>query len=361
MQTSIAMASPPTADDQLRFLRHVQRLLSEGSFVATYKYALLRALADLAVTKGDDSGGPLTLSVPEIAETIIALYWRQAIPFPAAAGRNPRVLRQNTNANKPAEILTALIQARSQYGDSLARLQQASVYYPRLIRQVAAVVRKQPLWRLQTVGKQTLDFLYPRVGSGDSVTLRPGVAYCLRAFHDLIVELIHGAWLRHVRRFNTDVLGESADLTAFLFGGERADLAAYRPILIEFQDRRCFYCKRLLDTRGDVDHFIPWAKYAVDLGHNFVLAHAGCNASKAGHLAGEEYLGAWIARNRTMEPALSEQFARAGIVHNLRASERVAYWAYSNASQAGGQVWMGAGLAPLSPGWSTKFAGSIAL
>ena len=36
----------PSADDQVRFLRDVQALLEDGQFVATYKYALLIALAE---------------------------------------------------------------------------------------------------------------------------------------------------------------------------------------------------------------------------------------------------------------------------------------------------------------------------
>ena len=53
--------SPPTAEEQLRFLTNLQRLLAEGQFVATYKYALLLALADIAVESGDNSGDSLKL------------------------------------------------------------------------------------------------------------------------------------------------------------------------------------------------------------------------------------------------------------------------------------------------------------
>ena len=52
---------PPAPADQIRFLTNVQRLLAEGLFTATYKYALIAALADLSVESGDDSGGPLLL------------------------------------------------------------------------------------------------------------------------------------------------------------------------------------------------------------------------------------------------------------------------------------------------------------
>jgi hypothetical protein len=45
--------TPPTETDQLQFLKNIQRLLNEGSFVASYKFALLHALADLARCNND--------------------------------------------------------------------------------------------------------------------------------------------------------------------------------------------------------------------------------------------------------------------------------------------------------------------
>ncbi len=65
---------PPTAEEQLEFLRSLQRLLDEGSFVASYKFALLHAIADLCVLKGDDTGAELELLTSEIAERFIRLY-----------------------------------------------------------------------------------------------------------------------------------------------------------------------------------------------------------------------------------------------------------------------------------------------
>ncbi len=65
------MVPQPGPHVLVEFLRQLQRILSDGSFVATYKYALLHALADLAVIKGEDSGAELTLSTREIAEQII--------------------------------------------------------------------------------------------------------------------------------------------------------------------------------------------------------------------------------------------------------------------------------------------------
>jgi len=45
----------PTPAEQIAFLGTIERLLSEGQCVATYKYALLIAIADLAVQTGSQA------------------------------------------------------------------------------------------------------------------------------------------------------------------------------------------------------------------------------------------------------------------------------------------------------------------
>jgi hypothetical protein len=61
----------PTPEKQIQFLVNLQRLLDEGLFVASYKFALLLALADLSVEKGDDSGAELLLNTEAIAEKFL--------------------------------------------------------------------------------------------------------------------------------------------------------------------------------------------------------------------------------------------------------------------------------------------------
>src|SRR5262249_35102784 len=135
-------------------------------------------------------------------------------------------------------------------------------------------------------------------GEGNMIELRPGVAYCLRKFHPMIFDLVRGAWLRYVRQQNLDILGENADLNEFLFGSERANLAVVRRILLELQHGCCFYCRNPLKLANThVDHFIPWSRYPVDLGHNFVLADDRCNSKKGDRLPACEHLAAWTERN----------------------------------------------------------------
>jgi hypothetical protein len=118
-----------------------------------------------------------------------------------------------------------------------------------------------PLWKLQTLGQERVDFLYENAGAGHVIELRPGVAYCFRKFHALISDQVRGAWLRYVRQQNLDVLGEAADLNDFLFGSERNNLALVRPVLMDLQRGRCFYCRAAITgTTAHVDHFIAWSR-----------------------------------------------------------------------------------------------------
>jgi hypothetical protein len=79
--------SPPTPEEQILFLRNLQRLLSEGQFTATYKFALIHALADLAVVHGDDTGAALVIETPDIAAKFVERYWQQAVRFRSAVRR----------------------------------------------------------------------------------------------------------------------------------------------------------------------------------------------------------------------------------------------------------------------------------
>jgi 5-methylcytosine-specific restriction endonuclease McrA len=344
---------PPAAAEQVRFLQQLQRILSDGGFVATYKFALLHSLADLAVIKGNDSGDELPLKTHEISEQLIELYWRQAAPFPAST---PAILSQNTG--RQAAILARIAAARDLYGGTLGRLKQNRPAWEKLVKQVDRTLCEMPLWKLQTVGQEKLDFLYDNTGTGNQIILKPGVAYCFRAFYDLILDLVRGAWLRFVRTRNLEMLGSRADLSAFLFGTERTNLALYQPILMEVQSGECFYCGGRLQAGATVDHFIPWSRYPIDLGHNFVLAHASCNSSKADHLAGERHLERWLCRNQTLGPELAASFGNAGILHDAHASRGIAHWAYSTADRLRSLVWIKSRrLEKLSPHWHQLFIG----
>ena len=327
--------NPVEPQRQLEFLDNVQRLLGEGQFTATYKYALLLAIADICVEEGRDDGGPFVIQTSKIAEKFITYYWPQVRPY----DNDGAVLRQNTGKT-PAVIRTLLEVAASGAG-SLPELKRDWAVWPKLVREVDRTVRRMPLWKLQIIGDTPLEFLYENRGYGTSIELKPGVMFCVRRFHELVTDLVRGAWLRYVRRFNGQVLGEPNDLDQFLFGAERAPLDKYLPILREVQEARCFYCNREVAPDVEcVDHFVPWSRYPVDLGHNFVLAHARCNGAKSDHLAARVHLDHWVERNRTAAGLLSDRFDRGLIVHDVQRSEGIARWAYTQAAATHAMAWV---------------------
>lgn len=329
----------PSDADQVLFLSQIQRLLTEGQFTSTYKFALLHALADLAVEKGSDDGEPLPITSVDLAEKFISYYWRQAVPY-AAPGVAARVLNQNTD--KQAAVLKAIEAARAKQ-PSLSRLRSTPNWKP-LVTKVASTISTMPLWKLQRLGpKETLAFLYENVGRGSKIELRSTAVFCLRRFYGLVVDLVQGAWLRFVRRLreNQATLGQAGDLAEFLFGSDRGDLSAFGEALRPIQDGRCFYCdSKLVDDRGAVDHFIPWSRYSVDLGHNFVLAHGSCNTSKSDRIAATEHLERWWQRNDARRDDLAAEFDRLALPHALEVSRQVALWTYGQVEQVGGMVWV---------------------
>ena len=134
--------SRPSPADQIRFIANVERILAEGSFVATYKYALLVALVELAIERGDDSNRELPLPILDIADKFAELYWRQTAPYEASGVSGPGlVLHQNQG--KQASAISRLVKLRNEMQGSRATLAHArhSNEWRRLIRRMQSLVQ----------------------------------------------------------------------------------------------------------------------------------------------------------------------------------------------------------------------------
>ena len=175
----------------------------------------------------------------------------------------------------------------------------------------------------------------------------------------MITELVRSAWLRQVRQYNQLLLGDTSDLHDFLFGRDRMNLALIASVLRDLQNGICFYCARPLRGESYVDHFIPWAMYPVDLGHNFVLAHQQRNSAKSDHLAAKVHLAAWTGRNSIFVNRLEQEFERLKVPYSLDGSLQIAAWAYGTTAKAGGMVWVRSNeLVGMSQEWTTLLAGA---
>jgi hypothetical protein len=338
----------PTPAEQIAFLGNIERLLSEGQFVATYKYALLIAIADLAVQLGSDDGSELELPLHAIAEQFIELYWRHTAPYGTGA---QSVLIQNSGRQASVISIVANLQARH---GTLMRA-RASPAWQGAITQTARLISTMPLWRLQVLRNQTLDFLYERSVANDRITLRAGVAANLRRFHRMIVRLAQSEWMHFIQGLpgNAPLLGATSDLGEFLFGAQRTALIAMASALSDAQDGQCLYCQRRVSA-GHIDHFVPWSRYPRDLAHNLVLAHVECNSKKSDLLVSEAHLERWLERNNRHDTAIIKAGRTANIIVDGPATVSVATWAYSHAAQLGAGAWVSGNVVqPLTGRWRT--------
>ena len=207
---------------------------------------------------------------------------------------------------------------------------------------MAKTIAEMPLWKLQTVGSESDEFLYREAEFADrAIRLRPGVPAAFRALYGLVLDAVRGAWGRQINAIgaNRPLLGD-ADLSSFLFGSERASLEGFARVLREHQQGRCLYCPRELHSGGEVDHFIAWSRYPADLGHNFVLAHRGCNAKKRDFLAHPIHIESWRRSNLERARELAQRFSAAKLPHDTERTRAVVWWAYEQGEAAGAHAWI---------------------
>ena len=236
------------AQEGIRFLQQFQELLAEGGFVATYKFALLQALADLSVEHSADMDGSLRVEVERIAEKFVEYYWNQARPF-----RN-EVLKQNMQGQ--AEVVSLVLDYRRNAEGHLGVLRSNEQPSRRLVSRVAAIIVKMPLWKLQRIGNRDNEFLYRRAEYRDrSIRLLPGVPAAFRSFHPMLTSMIRGGWIAQIHRIkgNREILGPGAELEKFLFGTDRKALDRYSEVLRDHQAGDCFYCGKKVADKGNLD------------------------------------------------------------------------------------------------------------
>ena len=325
--------------------------------MATYKFALLQALADLSVEGAGDGQDALVIPLERIAEKFIEYYWPQVVPFRPDSD-STGILQQSTG--QQASILNELLQLRLATGGKVQRARQNTLLWRRAVRKVAVTIRAMPLWKLQVVAGGPEEFLYRQADFKDeSITLLPGIASHFRSFHGLVLRLVRGRWLERVRtvKSNQAIIGAEADLEAFMFGTDRKALNGFREVLREVDGLNCFYCNRHMSIVPEVDHFIAWSRYPIDLGHNFVLAHPSCNNGKRDFLADLRHLHRWSTRNRQHGVTMATGFDSTGLPHDLERSIAIAKWAYAHGEDIGAHTWLTGDQFPkLDHRWRNVFA-----
>ncbi len=321
------MRKIPSAEEQIIFLKKIQTLFDDSSFSATYKYALLITLTNLAIEMGSDDGRELSIDSKLIAKRFSEIYWPQIREYSAGVrGTKSGILRQNKGGQ--AEIVTTLLQIQEKTGqDDFATITEQKIWNQKLGK-IIRTIWENPVFYLQD---QRDEFIYQYSSDRESLTLKPEAVFSLRQFSDFIIQYAKQGWIDHIKqnRLNQEIIGPKDDLEAFLFGCNRSALTSITPILLDYQNGKCFYCNKFVLKNSDVDHFIPWKKYPRDLAENFVLSCPACNRSKSDMLASLPYRDLWIetAVNNTNR---SQEITRYGFISDQECCIKVSSWAYGN-------------------------------
>src|SRR5207248_11539485 len=138
------------------FLDKLQRLLAEGDFTATYKFAVLLGLVELSVEAPPDAD---TFTTRQLAEKVVELYWVQVQPF------DGRLLMQN--AHRQARIVSAVARLREAAARAgcgalpvAAVARRLDAEWRRLIDEVEWSLIEMPLTRLQRLPSGVDEFIY---------------------------------------------------------------------------------------------------------------------------------------------------------------------------------------------------------
>lgn len=310
--------------ETLALAERVIGIVTEGSFSATYKFALFTAILDLCIERASAQGEPPSvLTTRQIAEKVVELYWNHATPYEGGA-----VLRQGGNTrDQQAEILRRIVADRERLAggqeDTLFRVKAThAAPYERLVRFVEWKLIEWPIPRLQVLGGSEDRFLYDYAwtqavrkaevsayqdgrpsGFDNRLLLKPDVPESLVRLNGVLRPLFQREWALMVAAMNG--LPE-ARLQTFLFGADRIQLNAIRDPLRELQEGCCFYCGRKLGRAVAVDHFIPWSRYADNGLDNLVVADETCNQSKRDYLAAADHVVRWNERNASRAADLDE-------------------------------------------------------
>ena len=353
-----------SARDVIAFGERLLALLDQGSFVATYKYAVLLGLMDLCIEKTDRKGAaPDSVTTYQLAERVTELYWPQTSEF------RGRTLKQNSG--QQARIVTDIMNFRASLDDPSVPMdrarREAPEHFERLLRQVEWTLVLMPLPRLQVMGRHSEPLIY-QIGWDTSVSgekqcfreyaagrkadfdnqirLLPSVGDHLAVLNGLLRPLIHRAWSSMVAQLNQ--LDESK-LERFLFRADRIDLSAVRPALADMQDDRCFYCESKLRHSHDVDHFVPWARYPDNGIENLVVSDKRCNQSKRDFLAATDHVRKWRRRNESCASDLGALTKKIGWECHREETLGMARGIYLRL-RAGARLWVcGQEFQPLDP------------
>jgi SAM-dependent methyltransferase len=292
----------------LRAVDQIEGILNRDRKVATYKFALFRALAEIATQEPRTArwlpNGKVAVPIDRIAERWLRYYW----PIFASPQPIPQSQSEGAGPNQPIAFrapLQALMQAFAQQGEhgGLAAWHAASsagqldTHLKRLHRQalqsIASAIRSGPV----TYAGGALDSgrVFQFDGASRSVLMSAELWRELSLLGHWIIDAVIVRWAALTERFGHRQGIRSGDVLPLLLARPDPDrvTAVARGIYLAAHADRCVWSGRHLAARNFVvDHAIPFSLWGNNDLWNLLPADAGINARKSDRLPTGELLKA---------------------------------------------------------------------
>lgn len=288
-------------------LDSIVTILERGLNTNSYKFALLRALADY----GRQGAASDLISFEWLAERFLAYYWPLTVQF--------RV-RQSTDAAKDPVIMkfirreVAELQMPSDFTLDKFRRGHQERYAKLLDRCVSkGGCFDEVISRFHNLRSgQVKEKLYDADWAG--VRLRPNVLPFLASQCRALSLLAIGAWVRFTEQYTT------APRLYEKIAGTKPDRKheKYRTDLLAIDGPACFYCGGTSEKTLHVDHFLPWSYVLEDRLWNLVLACETCNSQKSDQTPADPFVEKLLRRNLGLLDRVNDGQASDVSMHAVR-------------------------------------------
>jgi hypothetical protein len=283
------------------YLQTVVRILDRGLKSNSYKFALLRALADAGQNLKTN-----IIGFDWLGERFIEYYWPLSVNFRVRQATDPtrdpiimRFIRREV-AELELTSTTHLTDYKSKYRSRYEHLLSKCCSRGGCFDEVV------PRFHNLRPGVVVPALLYES-SSHNNLKLKEGALEFLSDYHRSLQLLAIGGWVRFTEQFTF-----APRLYEKIAGiAPERKHEQYRVFLSAFQGDKCFYCGTADEGRLHIDHVIPWSFVLEDRVWNLVLACQSCNSRKRDRTPNEPAISKIMERNSKILDAIRGESGRA--------------------------------------------------
>ncbi|UFU00753.1 HNH endonuclease [Radiobacillus kanasensis] len=262
-------------------------LSNKSAKSSTYKYVLIKALIENLYQTNDD----FEITYDQLAYSFTKVYWNLIVQ---------NELIYHNRGPKNAKVVTIIKEYQDKYmipSDFSFEKIKGSIQL-KLVNQVKTVMKTNVFGALYG---DTRGRFYAFDHRREYFRLNPAVHAFMLNYQRLIVNLTNYHMAAMIEDLN-DVPSINYLLNKVESIAKRSSLRPFENILTSYFENICFYCgKNLMQSKTEVDHFIPWSFVQSDQIWNLVLSCRVCNNSKRDKLPKKEYLSFIVQRNQQLE------------------------------------------------------------